>query len=126
MNFEAVSALAQMFGPLESDPLGKTANEPGAKLDAGKNRMGLVLNGFPHALLAVGEVATYGANKYSDHGWMKVPNGHERYTDAMLRHLLAEASGKRIDDETGLTHAAAVAWNALARLELMLNQLEKQ
>lgn len=114
--------ITETFGPLEVDPLGKKANEPGAKLDAGKNRMGLVLNGFPHALLAVGQVATFGANKYSDHGWMKVPNGHGRYTDAMLRHLLAEASGERVDSETGLTHAAAVAWNALARLELMLNQ----
>lgn len=119
--------ITETFGPLETDPLGKKASDPGAKLDAGKNRMGLVLNGFPHALFAVGQVATFGANKYSDHGWRKVPNGQERYTDAMLRHLLAEASGKRIDDETGLTHAAAVAWNALARLELMLNQqMEKE
>lgn len=104
----------------ELDPHGKSAHEPGAKLDQGKNRMGLIIGGFPLALLAVGEVGTFGANKYSDNGWMDVPNGVGRYTDAMYRHLLAEATGERLDSQTGLTHAAAAAWNALARLELLL------
>ena len=35
--------------------------------------------------------------------------------------LLAEASGHVQDDESGLQHAAHAAWNALARLELMLS-----
>ena len=68
-----------------------------------------------------GNVATYGAGKYTDHGWRTVPNGRARYTDAMYRHLLAEASGHVQDDESGLQHAAHAAWNALARLELMLS-----
>jgi len=116
---------ALTFGPLEADPNGKSANEAGAKLDAGKNRLGLVLFGFSRALQAVGEVGTYGANKYTDNGWMEVPNGEQRYSDAMLRHLLKEASGEMRDKDTGLHHAAHAAWNALARLDLMLRAQEK-
>lgn len=38
----------------------------------------------------------------------------------MYRHLLAEAQGEAMDSDTGLRHAAHAAWNALARLDLML------
>lgn len=34
----------------EHDPTGRSAHEPGAKLDAGKPRCGLVLGGFSRAL----------------------------------------------------------------------------
>lgn len=108
--------------PKEADPTGKSQHEPGAKLDAGKLRPGLVLNGFARALKAVTAVGTYGANKYTDNGWMEVPNGVQRYTDAMHRHLLAEATGELKDNDTELLHAAHAAWNALARLDLMLRQ----
>lgn len=103
----------------EQDPNGLGQHEPGAKLDAGKIQMGLVMNGFPRALMAVGEVATFGAKKYSPNGWMKVENGVTRYTDAMYRHALTEPM-EAVDPQTGLLHAAHVAWNALARLELMI------
>ena len=106
----------------ESDPTGKSAHEPGAKLDQGKNRLGLVINGFSRALQAVGEVGTYGANKYTDNGWMEVQDGVNRYTDAMYRHLLKEAAGEQKDPDTDLLHAAHAAWNALARLDLMLRE----
>ena len=96
----------------------------GAKLDSGKNRLGLVLGGFSRALHEVGRVGTFGANKYSDNGWMEVPNGINRYTDAMLRHHMAEQTGEKLDSETGLSHAAATAWNALARLDLMIREEE--
>jgi hypothetical protein len=105
----------------ESDPHGKQPSEPGAKLDAGKPRVGLMLSGFSHALLAVAEVTTYGAKKYSPGGWRSVPDGAARYTDAMLRHLLAELGGEPVDADSGLQHAAQVAWGALARLELLLS-----
>lgn len=108
----------------ETDPTGRKPNDPGAKLDQGKNRLGLVLFGFSRALQAVGRVGTYGAQKYSDNGWMQVPDGKARYTDAMLRHLMSEAQGEEIDPETGLMHAAQTAWNALIRLELMLREKE--
>lgn len=104
----------------ERDPHGKPANEPGAKLDAGKCRMGLVLHGFALALQEVGRVGTYGARKYSDNGWAHVPDGQGRYTDAMYRHLMREAAGELLDRDTELHHAAHAAWNALARLELLM------
>ena len=106
---------------MEKDPNGKQAHEPGAKLDKGKNRLGLVLLDFGNALKAVGEVGTFGANKYSAHGWLSVPNGRERYTDAMFRHLFA---GSEIDEDSGLAHDAQTAWNALARLELRLRETQ--
>jgi hypothetical protein len=108
----------------EKDPTGREPGEPGAKLDHGKTRLGLVIHGFPRAILAVGDVGTYGAQKYSDNGWLSVPDGEARYTDAMYRHLMAEAQGEQIDPSTNLYHAAQVAWNALARLELMLRGVQ--
>lgn len=110
----------------ERDPLGKAPNEPGAKLDAGKIRPELIMRGFSNALIHVSKVGTFGANKYTDDGWESVPNGVQRYTDAMYRHLLEEHRGSIIDKDSGLLHAAQTAWNALARLELMLRDYESR
>lgn len=109
---------------MEKDPHGKAPHEAGSKLDAGKNRLGLVLGGFANALQEVGKVGTYGANKYSDNGWMEVVNGQDRYTDAMLRHVFKDLAGEDRDPDSGLLHASHAAWNALARLELVLRDLE--
>lgn len=118
-----MDALAmETFGPLETDPTGRAPNEPGAKLDAGKVRVGLVVGGFARALHEVSRVGTYGARKYTDNGWKSVPDGASRYTDAMYRHLFAEACGEKSDPDTGILHAAHAAWNALARLDLMLQE----
>lgn len=106
----------------ESDPTGIDQHQPGAKLDAGKPRPQLVLGGFSNALAAVTDVGTFGAAKYTDNGWREVPNGIERYSEAMMRHWLQEAQGIECDDQTHLLHAAHLAWNALARLELMLKR----
>ena len=106
---------------IEADPTGRAPHQPGAKLDAGKPRIGLVLGDFSSALTEVAKVGTYGANKYTEHGWLSVPNGEARYTDAMYRHLLAENTTP-LDPDTGLLHAAHAAWNALARAELMLRK----
>jgi hypothetical protein len=114
--------VAETFGHIEADPNGKHPSESGAKLDAGKNRLGLVLGGFSLALQEVGKVGTYGANKYTDNGWMEVPDGEHRYTDAMLRHVFREFSGEDLDPDTQLKHAAHAAWNALARLDLALRK----
>lgn len=107
-------------GSLEKDPNGLHANAPGAKLDHGKVRAGLVLGDFSRALHAVAEVGTYGAEKYSDSGWLQVENGESRYTDAMIRHWMKESTGEELDPDTDFKHAAHAAWNALARLELMM------
>ena len=107
----------------ESDPHGKAQHETGAKLDAGKPRLGLVLGAFANALVEVGKVGTYGAQKYTDNGWLDVPKGKAHYTDALLRHVLAETNETH-DPDTHLLHAAHAAWNALARLELIMRKRE--
>lgn len=111
--------------PKEASPDGKSANQPGVKLDAGKIPVfrGLI-EYFPHACMAVAEVSQAGANKYTWKGWIDVPNGKVRYTDALVRHLIKESTEGEIDPDFGLLHAAHLAWSALARLELIL--LEKK
>lgn len=111
---------------VERDPHGLDPHAPGAKLDAGKARPGMVLGGFARALLAVAEVGTYGAAKYSDNGWTAVPGGRERYDDAGMRHRLARWAGEERDRESQLLHLAHEAWNALAVLELELRNAEAE
>lgn len=121
----AYFALAEPKNPDKvgtTDPNGIDQHAPGAKLDNGKPRHGLVLGAFSNALTEVAKVGTFGANKYSDNGWLSVPNGLARYTDAMLRHHFAEAGGEELDEDSGLRHAAHRAWNALAVLELALRE----
>ena len=115
----------QTFGSIERDPNGIDPHEPGAKLDAGKVRPSLILSDMARALLAVAEVGTFGANKYSDGGWQHVENGIKRYSDAKDRHRLRGAIEER-DPDSGLLHAAHEAWNALAVLELMLREKESE
>ena len=98
------------------------STEKGVKLDSGKNRLGLVLGGFSHALWFVGCVGTFGANKYTDNGWQEVKNGRSRYLDALLRHLFKVFMGEETDKESGLPHLAHVCWNALAILELTVHE----
>jgi hypothetical protein len=109
----------------ETDPNGKSNKEPGAKLDAGKSPVfrGLI-DYFPRACARVAIVSDKGARKYSWKGWETVPDGILRYSDALVRHLLAEGRGELIDNDTGCLHAEQVAWNALARLELILREQE--
>lgn len=109
----------------ECDPHGTDAHTPGAKLDAGKPRVGLVLGAFASALMEVAKVGTMGAAKYTDDGWLSVPNGVSRYDDAGLRHTLKRLAGEELDPDSGLLHAAHEAWNALAVLELMLRERGK-
>lgn len=107
----------------EADPHGTDQHDPGAKLDGGKPDTSLLLH-FGKALLAVAEVGTIGAKKYSRGGWQEVPDGVNRYTAAMGRHVFSEHY-HAVDDDTGCLHAAQVAWNSLARLELMLRERDE-
>ena len=107
----------------ERDPLGLDQHEQGAKLDAGKIRPTLIFCSMHRALRAVIDVGEYGARKYTVDGWQFVDDGFSRYTEAMYRHLLAENESMH-DEATNLLHAAHAAWNALARLELLLRETE--
>lgn len=108
----------------ELDPNGKKPNEPGAKLDHGKNRLGLVLGDFARALEEVGRVGTFGAKKYTPGGWVEVPDGIDRYHDAMYRHLMAYSRDDLRDRDSGLSHLSHACWNMLAILDLTLRAEE--
>ena len=96
----------------------------GMKFDAGKPMAGLMVSDFANALLAVAEVSTFGVKKYAPHSWATVPNARERYNDALYRHLFLAAAGEAQDQESALLHAAHVAWNALALLELEIRKAD--
>ena len=106
----------------EQDPHGKSPDTPGAKMDSGKNRLGLVLGSFAMALEQVGFVGTHGAKKYSDNGWLSVPDGQERYKDALYRHLIAYEKGEDVDKDSDLLHLSHLCWNCLAILDLELRK----
>ena len=87
------------------------------KYDEDKIRPSLIITDMNHALDQVIRVAEFGAKKYGEQSWLTLENGYQRYTDAMLRHLLSQ-SRTMYDSDSGMMHDAHIAWNALARLEL--------
>ena len=108
------------------------------KLDAGKLPVvrGFIQR-FPRAIYAVTKVSVVGTTKYevpiSDNSYAQVKDGYGRYTDAMGRHILDEAIQGAVNVEKGgalppegmeLFHAAQAAWDAMARLEIMLIEQE--
>lgn len=75
---------------------------------------------FPRALEAVATVSQFGFEKYGEWGgWRRVPDGFNRYKDALGRHLL-DAGKEAYAHDSKLLHRAHLAWNALATLELLL------
>lgn len=110
----------------EVDPHGVDQHSPGAKLDSGKPRGDLVLGSFCRALASVVDVGTFGANKYTDNGWLSVPDGIKRYSDARMRHYLKRKAGENFDEDSRLMHLAHEAWNVLAELELTLREIENE
>jgi hypothetical protein len=113
-----------MSKKIEKDPLDKDPHEKGSKLDFGKVKVRLLFNDFPRALLEVAKICTFGAEKYTESGWLEVPNGINRYDDAKDRHILYGAMDP-VDSDSGLLHQAHECWNALAKLELTLREIEK-
>lgn len=70
------------------------------KYDQEKNQLDLLSTPW---LLGVGRVLTFGAKKYAAHNWRKGIQ-FSRLISAVLRHILAYASGEDLDPETGLSH----------------------
>lgn len=102
---------------------GKMPEQQGIKYDQGKPRLGEMLIDFSDSLTLVAQVWAFGADKYAKSNWKHVGNGIDRYTNAMLRHLIKEGPDcTATDDESELMHAAHVAWNALARLHLIMEK----
>lgn len=102
-----------------------TPERKGVKDDEGKAPIwqGL-LDYFPRACKAVSMVSLAGANKYAWKGWETVPDGINRYRNALGRHIVDEATQGKYDPE-GFRHLAQQAWNAFAALELTLREEEK-
>jgi hypothetical protein len=107
---------------IEKDPNEISPSTPGAKLDAGKIRTHL-LKDFGLALMAVADLMTKGAEKYVEGGWLSVANGIQRYEDALLGHYLRETY-EEYDADMLIPHEVQTAFNALARLELMIRENE--
>lgn len=95
--------------------------EEGIKYDTDKPRLAEMIIDFKEPLLALCKVWEFGANKYSKSNWKLVDNGKDRYTNAMLRHLVQEEDNP-VDDESLLLHASHIAFNALARLYFILQE----
>ena len=82
---------------------GPATPDRGVKYDGGKPRWSLL----PMAQVEdVVRVLTYGAAKYLEDNWKRVPSPRARYHDAAMRHLSAWAQGERDDPESGLPHLA--------------------
>ncbi len=80
----------------------------GMKFDGEKNRMNLIP---PETLESIGGVLTYGANKYEPNNWKNI--GKDRYTAALLRHLVDYMKDPKSTDESGYLHIEHVLANAV-------------
>lgn len=95
----------------------------GIKYDKDKPLAGDVLQVFGKAIMGVGKCILKGAEKYpAIDNWKRVENAEQRYTNALVRHLIKHLIGEEIDKESGLPHLQHVAWNALAICELYLER----
>jgi hypothetical protein len=84
----------------------------------------VLCNQFPDAINAVIQRSYMGHLKYEEFdkdwkNWERVENGYETYSNALLRHLFKEG------EDSDLEHDIAVAWNALARLQIRLKENEE-
>jgi len=77
---------------------------------------------FPLAIEAVAEVSRAGDAKHSGtvRSYLSVENGHQEFSEAMVRHILDEVTEGQYDSEDNVRHSARIAWAALARLEIEL------
>jgi hypothetical protein len=78
----------------------------GIKFDSQKPRWSLLPSG---TISEVIDVLEYGAVKYAPDNWKYVPDLHNRYYDALMRHIEAWWSGEKADPETGRSHLAHAA-----------------
>ena len=70
------------------------------------------------------KVYTMGAEKYAPNAWKNIPDAYDRYKAALLRHITAYDKGERFDKESGLSHLAHAAWNAIAILWLDMHKIK--
>lgn len=105
-----------------------TVAEGGVKFDSDKNRLELIP---PEAILAMGEILTYGAVKYEDRNWERGVHWSRPFGAAM-RHLWAWWGGRgpttksflmgSLDMETGRSHL----WHAITCLAFLVAYEERE
>jgi len=82
----------------------------GMKFDNEKPMFDLLV---PEFIEEVAKVMTLGAQKYAPNNWKYVEDAESRYLAALYRHLNAYHKGEKIDPESGLSHLAHIACNAM-------------
>jgi hypothetical protein len=97
--------------------------EPGRKFDGEKPRLNLLMQEVPYGLEQLALTLQLGEDKYGRGNWREVENKEDRYLAALLRHLVAYNKGEKLDPESGLSHLAHVASNAMFLLD---NEASKQ
>lgn len=103
--------------------LNSNKKSDGIKYDKAKPLAGDVLQIFGKAIMGVGQCILKGAEKYPEiDNWKRVKNAEQRYTNALVRHLIKHLTGEEVDKESGLPHLQHVVWNALAVCELYLER----
>lgn len=99
----------------------------GTKADTGKVRLDLIP---PEVVFAIGEILTFGANKYADRNWEKGMSWGRVY-GALMRHLWSWWSGKRatksflfddLDTETERSHL----WHAACCIAFLITYEERK
>lgn len=108
------------------EPVVADATKEGRKI--GKVRMDLVMQDMPRAIEALARVMTWALDEkgYKESDWLHVPDAINKYSGGMHRHDNKEKRGQEFDEESGLEHAIHTAWNAMARVELILRKKEAQ
>jgi len=95
----------------------------GKKYDSSKPRMYLLP---PKAVVEVSNVLTFGAEKYDEENWRKLDNLQNRYTGGALRHIFSHLDGETLDEDSGHSHLAHAICCLLFKLEIELEQKNKE
>lgn len=125
--------LPRQFLSMETTMAGEQELAPATAAKYGKDPVfrGAIAR-FPRAFREVAKVSSFGFQKHKtppggELQYLDVPDAYVVYSDAVGRHLVGEAVEGQINHaDGGLYHAAQAAWNALARLEVMLRDIESQ
>jgi hypothetical protein len=84
--------------------------DKGRKDDSGKLQWSLIPFS---ALEGTVRVLQEGAKKYTVDNWKHVPDGINRYRNALMRHMFAYLGGEEADKETGESHLDHAMCNLL-------------
>lgn len=93
----------------------------------GKVRMDLLFKDMPRAIESLARVMTWAIHEkgYKESDWLRLPDAEQAFHGGLHRHDNKEMRGQEFDDESGLEHAIHTAWNAMARVEMILRRKEQ-